>query len=114
MKRARNKRVHIVWFHLHKILDNPNESVLTESRPGSPADRQAGWGAGGGNATGWGNVCGRRYTFIILLCGDGFMTVHICQSSLNYTLCNVQFIVYQLNSNTAKNNEFTEMNVMRE
>ena len=23
-KKAKNKRIHIIWFHLYKILDNPN------------------------------------------------------------------------------------------
>lgn len=27
------KRVHTVWFHLHKILENANLSIVAESRP---------------------------------------------------------------------------------
>ena len=26
------KRVHVVWFHLHEILENANKSIMTENR----------------------------------------------------------------------------------
>ena len=31
-KQNQTKRVHAVWFFLYKILENTNESIITESR----------------------------------------------------------------------------------
>lgn len=32
MKEARQKRVHVVQFYLHKLLESANQVIMTESR----------------------------------------------------------------------------------
>ena len=78
-----HKRVHIVWFHLHEILERQSKPMTTESRSvfargrvGEEEECQKGsWG----NFGGYGNV-------LHFDCGSGYMAIDICQNSLNCTL----------------------------
>lgn len=76
MKEARHKRLHTVWFHPYDIMEKQNYrdgNQVSGSRPGGE-ERET-----------QGNFC-----------GDGSMTVYICQNLLDCMPKRMSFIVHNL------------------